>query len=249
MVDWHSLHDAYGDASDVPGWLQQLSADPTDEVWHELWSRLCHQGTVYSASFAALPILLGWAQTLLPGQRSMVLALAGAIIVSDDVVSGVESRPKALAETAPGFEKLALEELAQPDLGQSDFLCLAQAVLATRGERLWGTKLDHLDSGEFPGECTSCGTDLYLAVGEHGFFATAEEWLERDSGPQTPIVPAAAQSLSGVQRWLHEQALTAGLARVAEWLLYAFGSTSCPRCQAQLSVAGAVERACGPTRR
>jgi hypothetical protein len=57
MTDWRTLNHAYGNAADIAGLLQQLSPEPKASVWEELWSRLCHQGTVYSASFAALPAL------------------------------------------------------------------------------------------------------------------------------------------------------------------------------------------------
>ncbi|WP_053670616.1 hypothetical protein [Streptomyces sp. NRRL B-1140] len=57
MTDWSRLRHAYGTAEDVPGLLDGASADPQSSDWDELWSRLCHQGTVYSASYAALPAL------------------------------------------------------------------------------------------------------------------------------------------------------------------------------------------------
>jgi hypothetical protein len=178
----------------------------------------------------------------------MVLALAGAIIVSDHVASGAEERSAAVAATAAGFERLGLETLAQTDLSQSDFLSTAQAVLAIKGDRVWGEELDHLDSGEFTGECTSCGAELYLAVGEYGFFTTADEWLNRTDTKRTPIVPTTPEALVGVQRWLYDHALAAGHELIADWLLYVFGSTLCPTCSSPMSVAGAVERASGPTR-
>ena len=56
---WSELEHAYGDASDIPKLLRELSglpaADAESEPWHSLWSALAHQGDVYSASFAALP--------------------------------------------------------------------------------------------------------------------------------------------------------------------------------------------------
>jgi hypothetical protein len=56
---WNELEHAYGNASDIPGLLKQLSALPVaageDEPWFSLWSALAHQGDVYSASFAAVP--------------------------------------------------------------------------------------------------------------------------------------------------------------------------------------------------
>src|SRR5262245_20537797 len=59
--DWKDLHHAYGAASDVPKLLQDLALNPQpkssydSEPWFMLWSSLCHQGTVYTASYAAVP--------------------------------------------------------------------------------------------------------------------------------------------------------------------------------------------------
>ena len=59
--DWNKLKHAYGAAVDVPSLLQQLSLNPSpsrdyrSEPWFSLWSRLCHQDDVYTASYAAVP--------------------------------------------------------------------------------------------------------------------------------------------------------------------------------------------------
>jgi len=56
---WSELEHAYGNASDIPRLLKQLSTLPSAsgeaEPWFSLWSALAHQGDVYSASFAAVP--------------------------------------------------------------------------------------------------------------------------------------------------------------------------------------------------
>lgn len=57
---WNNLEDAYGPATDVPKLLEQLAKDPSqrkqnDEPWFTLWSKLCHQGDIYTASYAAVP--------------------------------------------------------------------------------------------------------------------------------------------------------------------------------------------------
>jgi hypothetical protein len=60
-VEWVKLEHAYGPASDVPQLLEQLAQNPRPksnyraEPWFTLWSSLCHQDDVYSASYAALP--------------------------------------------------------------------------------------------------------------------------------------------------------------------------------------------------
>lgn len=58
---WSKLRHAYGDAADVPDLLRTLAgstgpkANCEDEPWFSLWSSLCHQGDVYTASYAAVP--------------------------------------------------------------------------------------------------------------------------------------------------------------------------------------------------
>jgi hypothetical protein len=57
---WAELKHAYGSGADIPPLLRQLRAFPpvTDlrsEPYFSLWSALCHQGDVYSASYAAVP--------------------------------------------------------------------------------------------------------------------------------------------------------------------------------------------------
>lgn len=58
---WSQLSHAYGAASDIPDLLRALASSVgpkngyQDEPWFTLWSSLCHQGDVYTASYAALP--------------------------------------------------------------------------------------------------------------------------------------------------------------------------------------------------
>ena len=59
--EWARLSHAYGSASDIPDLLRKLSTAPIKshdyraEPWFSLWSALCHQDDVYSASYAAVP--------------------------------------------------------------------------------------------------------------------------------------------------------------------------------------------------
>jgi hypothetical protein len=59
-MNWENLNHAYGKASNIPQLLSRLSAYPEEsnyeeEPWFSLWNSLYHQGTIYSASFAAVP--------------------------------------------------------------------------------------------------------------------------------------------------------------------------------------------------
>jgi hypothetical protein len=58
--EWSDLDHAYGPATDIPDLLRELrdfppAAENTAEPYFSLWSSLCHQGSVYMASFAAVP--------------------------------------------------------------------------------------------------------------------------------------------------------------------------------------------------
>lgn len=79
---WAELQHAYGAADDIPELLANLSIpkaersedDPIEDTWHELWSSLCHQGDVYSASFAAVPHIVN---TLLLGLEPLTYHFVG----------------------------------------------------------------------------------------------------------------------------------------------------------------------------
>ena len=58
--EWAELTNAYGIATDIPPLLRELASFPPkdsyrSEPYSSLWGNLCHQGDVYSASYAAVP--------------------------------------------------------------------------------------------------------------------------------------------------------------------------------------------------
>ena len=85
---WSELQDAYGDADDIPDLLRALAAFPgpkpefQEEPWFSLWSGLCHQGDVYTASYAALPHLVRIASEAKPPIDFSFFQLPAAIEVA-----------------------------------------------------------------------------------------------------------------------------------------------------------------------
>lgn len=54
-IDWTALEHAYGDASDVPGWIEGLADSATvEQSLHELWGAVLHQGTLYDSTAPAM---------------------------------------------------------------------------------------------------------------------------------------------------------------------------------------------------
>jgi hypothetical protein len=79
---WRELAQAYGPADDVPRLLEHLDRvgeRERAELWFGLWGLLCHQGTVYTASYAAAPHLVAFAARRPLADRVQALHLAGAI--------------------------------------------------------------------------------------------------------------------------------------------------------------------------
>ena len=245
MTDWAKLRHAYGSASDIPPLLEQLSPDPEAPVWDELWGRICHQGSVYSASFPVLPYLADAAEKWPIAARVMPLALAAAIVIGGGAVD-LHDEPKgaAFSETIERLRRIAFDSFPAVGLSRDDFIYLLQSTLALCGDTLWGENLDRLAGGEFEGECPSCNSNLYLVIGEDGFFATCEEYVWNPQAPRRPIEPAEPSTLTGTGtgRWLHDRAVAGGHPDLAFWICHVFGITVCPVCDNRFVVSEAIAR-------
>jgi len=238
-VVWGRLSHAYGAADDVPDLLARMSSDPRDEVWDELASRLCHQGTVYSASFAALPALEEAAASWRPAERVAPLMLAAHILASDDVEGSRDHYVAGLEPLVESLHALALESVVSPGLERADFIYLAQCVLAFEGDRLWGQRLDELVSGAFSAACPNCRAALAVELGESGSFFAFDPWRHPAAEPyRSPIGPSG--ELGEVGRRLTAWALAAEQPEVAAQIPYLFGRGRCPSCDAESPVAEAI---------
>lgn len=137
---WKELDHAYGSASDIPALLKALPNAPVRkdhdvEPWFSLWSSICHQCDVYSASFAAVPHIVSAAAKRTPSDRAEYFLMVGTIesmrhravspAISLDLQRAYES---ALADAIP----LVLETLlVEQDEGW--FKAMLSALAAFRG--------------------------------------------------------------------------------------------------------------------
>lgn len=238
MTNWSKLQHAYGSAADLPAFLGALSPNAEDPVWNEVWGRVCHQGTVYSASAPVLPYLLPAAREWPPAARVMPLSLAGAIAISPNVLGNHDLQP--YRSTIEELHRLATETTASIGLSSTDFIYLLQAVLALEGDLLWGQHLHRLASGEFEGKCTSCGIGLLVGVGQYGSFVASEDWVNKPTAPRNPLQPSRVEDLDETARRLHNYALAASQEEVAQWVPYIFGVGACPACGKSFEVAKAI---------
>jgi hypothetical protein len=156
---WNELAQAYGSAEDVPrllAHLEQASDEVRRELWFGLWSVLCQRGTVYGASYAALPHLVAFADRYSLLECAAALHLVGAIevgrltpgapAVPDDVVHAY----RRAIEAVPGVVARRVGESWDPDTTQ-----VLTAVLAiAKGHPRYGNAALQLE-GEVG--CPVCG--------------------------------------------------------------------------------------------
>ncbi len=143
MIQWSALTDAYGDAAQIPTLIDDWVSSPTEAKLSDLWGRLCHQGSVYSASFAAIPLLHRALPALPPSERRNALMLIGAILSSWDRRGGAVP-DEAVLGLVPDLAECTEASLDDQGVDESEFPYLLQAAAAFRGEALWGRVLDHL---------------------------------------------------------------------------------------------------------
>ncbi|MGQ5639463.1 MULTISPECIES: hypothetical protein [unclassified Streptomyces] len=243
MTDWSQLHHAYGTAEDVPGLLDAVSPAANDSGWTELWSRLCHQGTVYSASHAALPTLREMARRWSPTDRKMPILLAGAIAAGTDQPYGEQDPHVVYASEMCDLVQLTEEALGDPALGDDPgtYVYLLAALISFEGVKIWGEQLDGLNDGEYEVPCPSCSAENFIAFGEYGCFSTTDGmYMNETAVKKVPLRPADASTLEGLAQRLHRRALADGQTAVAHKLTYVFGEAQCTECGEVFSVAEAI---------
>ena len=125
-IAWSALRHAYGSAANIPALLEQAkTAAATDdyraEPWYSLWSSLCHQGDVYTASYAAVPELVALAEARTDSIGIEALLLAASIELerhrptSPAIPEDVRSRYDLALRTASVVAPRLLHAGSRPD--------------------------------------------------------------------------------------------------------------------------------------
>ena len=136
---WRELGHAYGDGGDIPALLHRLAVEEDDfegfKVWQQVWGCLCHQATLNTATYAAIPHIVAITKSRPPTRRLMHLAFIGTVAAhaplpgsrraQDDLRPAYEEAPRA-AET------LILESLAEK-WDEMSVVVLLASIAAVKG--------------------------------------------------------------------------------------------------------------------
>lgn len=139
---WGDLRHAYGAAGNIPELLRTLALDPSqssdyrEEPWFTLWSSLCHQGDVNTASYAAVPHLVDICRNAQMQVDSSFFQLPACIEISRANGNG----PSVLADLLKDYES-SLSTLHECAFKQATFewskefaSCVAAALAAAKGQ-------------------------------------------------------------------------------------------------------------------
>lgn len=171
-----------------------------------------------------------------PADRDEVLVLAGQVAVDMDELARARH-----AETLVQLLDLTTDWLPTP-VDPRSFIYRLRAMLALEGDLLWGDELERLIYDEVEIECPQCETSLFVVFGEHGHFATHEDYATKSEVVRTPLLPATSDDLDGVGLRLFTMSATMGQPEVAEALAHVFGRAACTECTTIFRVSDQVQR-------
>lgn len=245
---WRELDHAYGSAERLPHQLTELLTkqyygnDPHDV----LFGCLCHQGSIYTATYAAVPhCVAAFPYQSLEGRRFLSMFL-GAVAVTTDappVPAELKADYRAAIEAAKG---LVVEEAKTSGVPSAEYAHILAAVAAIHGLAAINHVVEWLlINDEMNGLCGKCHSTFRIFPTQLPLVAFdtaashAREDEEADPGQGgSPVTPTQTPPMewdgsireTNALLWLTALAKAAGQTEIVETLYAAFGMLSCPRC-------------------
>jgi hypothetical protein len=102
------------------------------------------------------------------------------------------------------------------------------------------------DDGEFPAICPGCIGDLYVVIGDRGFFTASDDRVRNPDAGRKPILPRDG-ALPPAGAWMLDRASAADQREFCAWVRYLFGTSACPRCGRAFAVPEALSDGSSPS--
>jgi hypothetical protein len=221
-----------------------------DDLWGDLWGSICHQGTVYTATYAAVPHLVDMLQTASEAEELDFIVFLGTVAASLD-------RPPIPKHLEPEYTN-ALQVTAEIARGlilsrsweKGDYIYLLQAVAGLHGCQVPGQQLENLQNEQYETYCLNCNQFLVVSVREAGFFTSASDQFYKPLSDEVEVKPRIAidEPWDGTIdcadnfRWLYGISCVTGHTDVAFWLRCLYGETTCPICNGTFNLMESIER-------
>ena len=263
---WKRLGHAYGSAGGIPPMLRGIKERGflVEDDLELLWGGLYHQGTIYTATYAAAPHMLSLIDALpLKGQHEL-LTFLGRVAGSWDGDLIPDDLKPAYKETMSAAASKAIALLESPDLDSVQFTYLLLSITALIGRRELSELLEaSLVNEEVWARCPLCADSLRFdtasapfrvrAVNELGpreLEALSEDVLtdftDGEEGIDPPVIVSPAQppetawagnvGPENAFDWLYGAALRANQEQTAQKIRSLFGRCECPTCRRTITV-------------
>jgi hypothetical protein len=228
---WNNLDHAYGPAGNIPGLLRALERGE-QELWDELVPALCHQGCVFTATYAAVPhIVRIGAQEALDDQVAY-WSFIGAVVCAREAApvpgyllaayegSLVHAEETTLACFVPGIDDATALELLIALAGIRRLPAVADALRMLRTETVSTS-------------CPRCATTMRVSTADVPFVVEEEDLtlaLGTSGEMKAPRAPHPEL------RQLAHVARAAGLVDLEHRVAALAKDTRCPTCQLEFNL-------------
>lgn len=187
-IPWSRRQHAYGEASDAAAELYAITLGDTEArtaAWWELWGNVHHQGTVYSATVDAVPLIGAIAIAADHPDRVQALCFLRAVAVGDG-----QAAPAVRAAVRLVADQLLRGARSEPELVQRAIVWLLSAFPSLVGEhgdllrllpslmrKTWEEVLDRVRRREEDWEYDEADDDLFDRQDDFERWALAG-WVE-----------------------------------------------------------------------
>jgi len=173
---WKEIRHAYGPAGDIPGLLRAIDSDESDakkgeSCWQEVWSSLCHQYSIYPATYAAIPHMVAVAERGSLRNQLEILIFIGTVCAFGKLDSGpvpadfIEPFDTAMSKMKGISMRIVRDAVDHDMLDRYPLPYLIQALLVLRfGAGPVICYLDKFVGGDFDVdiECQECESGDYV---------------------------------------------------------------------------------------
>lgn len=228
---WRELDHAYGPADNVPALLRALERGE-QELWDELVPALCHQGAVFTATYAAVPhiVRIGTHEPL--DDQLAYWSFVGAVACAREAPaipdhlraayegSIIHAEELTIACFVPGLDEASGLELLIALAGIRRFPAVADALRMLRDETVTTT-------------CPRCATSMRVSTADVPFVVEEDELslaLGTSGEMRAPRAPHPEV------RQLAHLARVAGLVDLEHRVAALAKDTRCPTCQLDFSL-------------
>lgn len=218
----------------------------------EIYNQLCHQGTIYMLTYAAIPHLLPAinGKTLIPPIRALFL-LADINISYKSTAFAPPEIPEDLkqnfVETLSVAKDIVIQNFSQSNLTANEFIECLMATAGLNNLSNVNLAIDHIffDQGVY-GRCTHCSAEVEILCNNTPFSIQFMEphkkfpktAMGRPKGPLTYVTPKhflesswnGAIEEDNAQNWLSHFARVSKQNEFSEKLRYVYGEFMCPAC-------------------